>query len=93
MSAKSVPITVRVGHRPAKEILVRDTARSHKINNGANGHGPNARHHGGVGNHTIALTDASLDYTITVEIGDPPTEFTLLLDTGRYSQLWKMIGS
>ncbi|KAI0354862.1 acid protease [Trametes cingulata] len=95
VASRSVPFVTRVAGRHAKDIIARDRARAQKIMQCINPHGPVAfhelrrrRHHGHHGHgHGVDVTDAGVTYTASVGVGNPATQYTLLIDTGS-SNTW-----
>ncbi|TDL23261.1 acid protease [Rickenella mellea] len=86
------------GPGAAKHILARDRARAQKLLAGLHPLGPlslrkkqdKTQPGGGTqepipaapGSNSIDVTDAGVTYTMQVGVGTPPTEYTLLIDTG-----------
>lgn len=98
MSVNSVPITPRIVGKHFKELKARNAARALKMSQGVSGHGPNAAFRAlrrgdqrGGGNvagsgdslRGVDLTDANVEYTASVGIGQPPTLYKLAVDTGK----------
>ncbi|KAI8994195.1 acid protease [Trametes punicea] len=84
VSSHTLPFVTRIAGRHAKDIIARDRARAQKIMQGINPHGPAASHElrrrsrgGGVD-----ATDGAIAYTASVGVGTPPTQYTLIIDTG-----------
>ncbi|KAL4073375.1 aspartic peptidase domain-containing protein [Scleroderma yunnanense] len=85
----SVPFTthLRVEKYGAKELLERDRARiSNMLFTWASQEGPFAfRKTTGADEgslHSVDVTNSGLAYTMSVGVGQPPTDYTLLVDTG-----------
>ncbi|KAJ6561817.1 acid protease [Mycena capillaripes] len=81
---KALPFTCRVQAHGTKSILAVDQARAAKLLTGVHAHGPLAfrsKH------NSVDVTDAAVTYTISVGVGSPPTDYTLLIDTGS-SNTW-----
>ncbi|KAG6826335.1 hypothetical protein H0H92_000282 [Tricholoma furcatifolium] len=93
---KSIPFETRLAH-DAKQILARDQARAKKLIAGLKPHGPSAFHSKPENKRNNAIdsgaqdsldvTEAGVAYTVSVSVGHPPTEFSLLLDTSS-SNTW-----
>lgn len=86
-----VAFTAHVISRHGKDILARDRARAQKYIQGVNPHGPVAdgkglnmleSSRGASGTTGIDVTDAGVTYTMSVGVGKPATDYTLLIDTG-----------
>ncbi|KAG6915899.1 hypothetical protein DXG01_009366 [Tephrocybe rancida] len=86
----SVPFETRLCH-DAKQILARDQVRAKKLLAGLQPHGPSAFHNKnatkrdsitGSTRESIDITDAGVAYSVPVGVGQPPTMFSLLIDTG-----------
>ncbi|KAI0032786.1 aspartic peptidase domain-containing protein [Vararia minispora EC-137] len=103
MSTKSVRFAANVAETGARQILARDRARAQKFLAGIQPHGPVAfhtqelrrrRHHhkhtggttGGAGSDPTTGGGA-VTYTTQVGVGNPATQYTLLIDTGS-SNTW-----
>ncbi|KAG6831736.1 hypothetical protein H0H87_004005 [Tephrocybe sp. NHM501043] len=93
----SVPFETRLCH-DAKQILARDQARAKKLLAGLQPHGPalftlnkkKGAKRDSVAGRTrglIDVTDTGVAYTVPVNVGQPPTTFTLFLDMGT-SNTW-----
>lgn len=72
-----------------KEIIARDKARAQKLMQGIRPHGPIGTHQlrGNAASATdtgVDVTDAGVTYTAAVGVGSPATDYTLLIDTGRF---------
>ncbi|KAH9931674.1 acid protease [Epithele typhae] len=86
MSIAAVPFVARLSCRGSgKEIVARDLARARKIMQGMNPHGPAAFHEALCSG--VDVTDAGVTYTASVGVGNPATDYTLLIDTGS-SNTW-----
>ncbi|KAG8214431.1 acid protease [Butyriboletus roseoflavus] len=90
---KSVPFSTRIrASFGARELLDRDRKRAAKLIAGLSPHGPirAARQRAvaspAVGD-SIDVTDSGVTYTMSVGVGNPPTQYTLLIDTGS-SNTW-----
>ena len=92
-----VSFTARVVGTHARDILARDKARAQKYIQGVNPHGPEkvlhmlASSRGAPGITGVDVTDAGVTYTMSVGVGKPATDYTLLIDTGRsLFMLWRV---
>lgn len=87
--SSSIPLVSRVVARSGRELVQRDRARAQKLLQGLSPFGPGrgnfAAASGSSG--TVDVTDASVTYTASVGVGNPPTQYTLLIDTGS-SNTW-----
>ncbi|KAJ6584084.1 acid protease [Mycena vulgaris] len=93
---KALPFTTRVAHG-AKNILAADQARAKKLLAGLHPHWPSSfpfstqgsppPSHAPAGADSVDVTDAAVTYTMTVGVGSPATDYTLLIDTGS-SNTW-----
>ncbi|GLB38639.1 putative eukaryotic aspartyl protease [Lyophyllum shimeji] len=87
----AIPFETRVAH-DARQILARDQARAKKLLAGLHPHGPAAfqskrteelgSEDSDTARKSIDVTDAGIAYTVPVKVGNPPTEFAVLLDIG-----------
>ncbi|KAF8651943.1 hypothetical protein AX16_004586 [Volvariella volvacea WC 439] len=95
---ESVPFSTSFKTKHMKNILARDKARAHKIL--ADNHlgvrrevltegavGKQRAQNPGAGVTSVDVTDAAVSYNITIGVGQPPTEYTLIIDTGS-SNTW-----
>ncbi|KAI9430550.1 acid protease [Lactarius indigo] len=74
----------------ARAIIAHDRARAQKLLARVQPHGPNAHKLTGLRNETgetIDITDTAITYTVSVGVGSPATNYTLLVDTGS-SNTW-----
>ncbi|KAG0703773.1 acid protease [Suillus ampliporus] len=83
---------LRAAKGGAKELLERDRARAQKFLAGKSHHGPSHRVPSGTGGssaslNSIDVTDSGVTYTMQVGVGNPATQYTLLIDTGS-SNTW-----
>ncbi|OAX44334.1 acid protease [Rhizopogon vinicolor AM-OR11-026] len=84
---------LRAAQGGAKELLQRDRARAQKFLAGHSHHGPVPfvdahRRRSSTGSaSTIDVTDSGVTYTMQVGVGNPATQYTLLIDTG-HSNTW-----
>jgi len=87
--SSSIPLVSRVVARSGRELVQRDRARAQKFLQGISPFGPGrgnfAASSGSSG--TVDVTDASVTYTASVGVGNPATQYTLLIDTGS-SNTW-----
>ncbi|EIW81194.1 acid protease [Coniophora puteana RWD-64-598 SS2] len=88
-SGYSVPFSANIGSGGAKELIRLDRARAQKFLSGVGAHGPLARNAGGGSGSgsLVDVTDSGVTYTASVGVGSPPTDYTLLIDTGS-SNTW-----
>ncbi|KAF8125701.1 acid protease [Boletus edulis] len=90
---RSVPFATRLrATLGARELLERDRKRAAKLLTGLSPHGPvkNFRQRAlasTIGSDSIDVTDTGVTYTTSVGVGNPATQYTLLIDTGS-SNTW-----
>ncbi|KAF5382440.1 hypothetical protein D9615_002711 [Tricholomella constricta] len=91
----AIPFETRITH-DARQILARDQARAQKLLTCLHAHGPIAFHskkaaqdspNSAAARYSVDVTDAGIAYTVPVNVGQPPTTFSLLLDIGS-SNIW-----
>lgn len=88
---------LRAAKGGARQLLERDRARARKFLAGKSHHTPlgtalSAKVHSGTSgsstaNSSIDVTDSGVTYTMQVGVGNPATQYTLLIDTGS-SNTW-----
>ncbi|KAL1713660.1 aspartic peptidase domain-containing protein [Schizophyllum commune] len=89
---RALPFATKFPKRHAKDILASDRARAKKLLRGCQPHGPAAFKHRTTltaDRQSFAKTDApaTVTYTLSVGVGSPATDYTLLIDTG-ISNTW-----
>ncbi|KIY46755.1 acid protease [Fistulina hepatica ATCC 64428] len=88
---RSLPFATSLVKRHAKDILARDRARAQKLLAGLSPHGPRATRQANSIEasdvESVDVTNAAVTYTMTVGVGSPATDYTLLIDTGS-SNTW-----
>jgi len=97
---RGVPFATRLraAQGGAKELLKRDRARAQKFLAGNSHHSPlpfvkgaaptalvSTRGNSTGGASSIDVTDSGVTYTMQVGVGNPATQFTLLIDTGQWN--------
>ncbi|KAG6376914.1 acid protease [Boletus reticuloceps] len=95
---RSVPFATRLrATLGARELLERDRKRAAKLLAGLSPHGPvkNFKQRAlasTIGSDSIDVTDTGVTYTASVGVGNPATQYTLLIDTGG-SNTWVGAGT
>ncbi|KAF7980596.1 hypothetical protein HWV62_37360 [Athelia sp. TMB] len=79
----SLPFAAHVSSASFRDILVRDRARASKFLSGGTTRGTAA---------SVDVTDSGVTYTASVGVGEPATQYTLLIDTGS-SNTWVGAGT
>ena len=86
----TVPIMGRIPAGRGKDLVTRDRARAQKFLKSVNPHGPvwmqeyrrMGRQRAAASSSGVDVTDAGVTFTASVGVGNPATNYTLLIDTG-----------